>query len=541
MTPGKKAISVIGLLLITSIGSTQEKDVAALLKKLEDRSYAVRMKASEDLAEVGAPAVDKLFETIVDANAQREARRLCVSTLLKMKSKGDKKINAVLVEKTRKYEIKKFPHAKRELKLLRAEVLGEVHLSENDAIQVLSSFGCRIVKGVRRPYLIVVADHFRGKPKDFKAIIAIKTPIQLQIKLRKQHALFSFLPKINNLESIQFTDRDRFKGRPIDRALHAKLVKAMDQVFKCSTLKEFDFGFTSMDDSLVHSLDKLTELERVTLGAKVTDKTLGQLGKMKKLKTIRFVNTNKITGSGFSKFEENKLITSLSFYSSGMETENLKYLKKFPMLTHLTMQQNSDNDDVRTICELPEIVSLSIGNTYVNDHVFQYLKKMKKLKRLSISESPLTDRSVPKINGLENLERFSTSQTFITEKGFKEIEHDKHEISQSFGYFKPDSPEALKAIHQLIDQNVAIRISFRKKICLSLRRKDKEDLSGIDLSRLKFETLHVRNEITPENLKAVMKLNTYITVYVTGKSVSDETVKQLESHFGAVRDVRKKE
>ena len=526
-----------GCLMINLNATAQEREVSELIQNLRDSSVATRTQAVDDLAAKGTPAVDRLFNTMLDADEERSTRRLCAKVLLAMHSSQDKKLRATLVEYLRKHEIQKFPHATSELKALRSRILGDIYVKQRVAIQKLTKLGCSISSG-RQNLLVINTENFRGTIQQFKYIVAIKSPIALKICLGKRHELFQFLPQLN-LTSIELMEHESFAGENLSADLQKKLCKAMESLCRSQSLKQLIARSTSVDDQMLQWIGNLKNLESVVFGTGVTDVTLARVGKLKKLRSIDFHNCNRINGSGFSAFDENKLVTVLSLYYCGMKTENLKYLSKFPNLNRLTLHQKCTNSDVREICHLPKISMLTIDNTYVNDKVFESLTKMKQLRSLAISESAITDRSVPKINAMKKLEHFSIGYTFLSQKGFDAIHATKHLISQDFDFYQPLTPKSIDVIHELVDRDIGIGVGLKSEITLSLYGEHNCDLANVDLGQLDIETVYVRQKLNPKSLDVIMKLDRETIILIASAEITEKTISRLRKRFYRVSIIRK--
>ncbi len=528
-----KSLNVCFMLCFLCCGiDAQEKKVSQLIDDLNDASFSVRQAAAEGLSQGDETVVTPLLQAIVSKTQARETRRRCAQILLKLASRKDQKIDAALKQQLPKYQAEKFQHASLELKQLRFKILGEVNISEKQAIGLLREHGCSITPSRRVKGITIDAKNFKGTKQDFKNIVAIKQPIRLKINIRKRHELFDILPKCN-LAAIQL--RDGYSQVVKNDQLKHQVSAAMQQICRCQNLTELSLDFAVIDARALNGIEKLTNLVQITLPRTATDETLSRLAKHKKLSHINFINCQNISGAGFKDFAENKLIKSLDFHSTGLKTENLKYLNKFPNLSRLTLHQNCYNEDVQIISKLPALKQLDLDNTLVTNEVVDSLAKMKNLRYLDIGESPLTNQIIKKINALETLERFRFRRTFITEQGSKELRFDNEYNSQTF--FVPDSARQLKLVHELVDRGVPIKPNLEAGIVdLYFQGKNKIDLSKLE--QLKVKNVYLNKIPTPENLLDILKLNDTARICVINPDIPNEIVDKLRNRFEKFTDAR---
>ena len=415
------------------------------------------------------------------------------------------------------------PDLKTEIKFCKTQWQEE--LTEKEALEMLRERGCKIRS--KENVLEIDILKYRGTMEDFKSIVSVKTPIHVKVNIRDQYELLEILCDAK-LAAIDFKCREAL--RIPDKDLRAEITKAIKKICeKCKSIEKLDFSFADIDPEAMSSLGKLVNLKTVILPANATDKTLSGLGSLPKLKGIGFMNSRKITGSGFKDFKENKLIMALGFNNTRMDTENFKYLKKFPNLKIIVMPQNCDNEDVSAVSKLNGIEQLHFSNTCINDRAIKYLADMENLKLLSIIDSPVTDRAASEINKLKNLQEFRCGETFMTRAGFDKIKVGNRSRSRNF--FKPDNDEQIKMIKELLDNKIPIKASRAdmSEMTLFLKKGRKYDLSK--MGKIKFRRIYVFNVPSSESLEAILKLNDDAIVVVNNQKIPDSTIEKLKGHF----------
>ena len=269
------------------------------------------------------------------------------------------------------------------LKKLESEAVKRKGPKIDPAIQPLIDAGARFVD-LNPDIAFLDLTQFKGPKSKLLVTNNTKLKVHLTLDFRTQAELFDILPKCN-IHSL--TIADWRSSKPFDETLKRKLNSAMQHVVKCQSLTSLALQCDAGDEA-ISSIEKLPNLKSIKLPKKATDKSLSKLGKLKNIEYIGLDGCWDITGSGFKDFEENRLIKRLSFVQTGFESENLKYLKKFPNLSSIGMFQNCKNEDIRLISELPGIEEIHTDNTFINDHVFDILTKMKKLKKVSLGGCP---------------------------------------------------------------------------------------------------------------------------------------------------------
>ena len=544
MVFGKFSWAILLLLFGYNSIFAQDEVIFALIEKFDDPSYSVREEAAKELRLYGVPIAKPLLEKLVDATQTPEVRRLCTKALLNLMVNTRKPPYETLAEKVREYDVKKYPHAAKELKLLRAEILGVPDAQTERAVNWLQKKGCRVSKFGNHVYIDTRG--YRGSKEDFKKLTDIKGKIHLRIDVDQHHSLFEVLPKARLFKLFVVSRNSQPKK---DGVLDRQISAAFKNVFKCTSIEILIMRCFPEDDVL-SSIDKLSNLRIVLLPPTATDKTIAKLGQLPKLASIQTAAQfrelgRKIDGSGFKEFNENKLVTSMHFYRANIKTENLKYLSKFPNLTRISLSEDCTTKDVEIVCKLfPALTHISAGSPNVNDQILKPLVKMEHLVHLSLIDCSITDRFVEKLNQLKKLQDFKCAGNWITKKTFESIpiSKRKHSPSSSQVFFKPRSEREKEAVYKLVDAGAPIRpdstgvsLTIGKSSAFNFQKFRKE------FEEIWFCNIDLLSTPTPEKLEFIKDLNFNGRLKIWEPEIPDAIVEKLKrKFFDQVVDKRKR-
>jgi hypothetical protein len=147
----------------------------------------------------------------------------------------------------------------------------------------------------------------------------------------------------------------------------------------------------------------------------ITDKSLPIIGTFRNLMALRLSVTD-TTGSNFEALSKLTHILNLNIRGISLKTGSLAKLKgALSHLTDLDMSNiNLGKEDAAALVSAPELKMLEIaGNKRFDDSCVGYLAGMKHLKSLNITDTSVTDKSLPELSKLPKLKSITVrARTF---------------------------------------------------------------------------------------------------------------------------------
>ncbi len=137
----------------------------------------------------------------------------------------------------------------------------------------------------------------------------------------------------------------------------------------------------------------------------ITDKSLPVIGTFKNLTALR-ISVTDVTGSNFEALSTLPHLLCFNIRGTSLKTGSLAKLRG--ALTHLTdldlRNINLEKEDAAVLVSTPELKMLDIaGNKRFDDSCVGYLAGMKHLKSLNITDTSVTDKSLPELSKLPKL------------------------------------------------------------------------------------------------------------------------------------------
>ncbi len=184
----------------------------------------------------------------------------------------------------------------------------------------------------------------------------------------------------------------------------------IEQIEQFAQLKVITVTASKLDltDSHLQHLQHFKEIKNLNLGETlVSDKSLPLIGTLDQLQELSLSRTD-VTGSGFESLSHLPNLTKLNLTGLALKSGSLIKLKAiFPKLEDLDLTgDNLSRDDGPAIACLSRINSLDLSNNpNWGDDCAQYLSQLKELRKLSISGTKMTDKSLPLLSKLPGLKQ----------------------------------------------------------------------------------------------------------------------------------------
>ena len=209
-----------------------------------------------------------------------------------------------------------------------------------------------------------------------------------------------------------------------------------------TTLESLNVIATKFNDAWMPNIGKLTRLKtlRFTNNGKLSDAGMAQLAGLKDLEQFSFVGTQ-ITGRAYAKFEGFTKLARVSHRGSSIDDEGLKQLcdhlpnlenislahAKFtdaaaPNLAKLTKLKglelgtmNATPQTLKHIAKLP-LEYLQLGEGFDSPESIPFIKDISTLRRLTFTNAkPLTDADLKVVAGMKQLEQLELGKIELSD------------------------------------------------------------------------------------------------------------------------------
>jgi Leucine-rich repeat (LRR) protein len=179
-------------------------------------------------------------------------------------------------------------------------------------------------------------------------------------------------------------------------------LEQMAQLNQLSGCKVAGFVASDLDfeDRMVPYLKQFKTLRLIDLSdTLVTDECLPLLGSLPRLRTLNLVKTN-VTGAGFSNLDRLHNLANLCIEGTSLQPGAIFKLK--PILPDLLLlrlaRTGLTKADARALQDLKKIELLTVSsNSKIDNDCVKYLGGLKRLKTLDISDTAISDKSIPEL------------------------------------------------------------------------------------------------------------------------------------------------
>ena len=157
------------------------------------------------------------------------------------------------------------------------------------------------------------------------------------------------------------------------------------------------------DAAFFEHLGNLTSLESLNIIAtKLNDEWIAPLGKLTKLKSLRFTNNGKLTDAGLEKLAGLKNLEAFSYVGTAMQGHAFVKFDGWTHLARCSFRGSSiDDEGLQLICErFPQLESLVLAHAKFTDASAPSLAKLTKLKGLELGTHNATPASLKHIASL---------------------------------------------------------------------------------------------------------------------------------------------
>ena len=169
-------------------------------------------------------------------------------------------------------------------------------------------------------------------------------------------------------------------------------VNVLDDMFpviaKLKKLESLGLDETQVNDSQLAKLKDLENLRSIWLNnADISDKGLATLARHKKLEKLVLAECKGIDGSGFEQLKECKNLNSLSLMNCPLSDENGVHLKGFTKLKTLGLDGTGVGDaTVQSLNRMTAMEQLWLNQSKITDKSFVAIGAMRNLKKLVLAD-----------------------------------------------------------------------------------------------------------------------------------------------------------
>jgi Leucine-rich repeat (LRR) protein len=213
-------------------------------------------------------------------------------------------------------------------------------------------------------------------------------------------------------------------------------------------LKRLSVHGSGLDDHVLGSVGKLLELEVLELACgEETDRGLGAIEHLEKLREIRILGQSEVTDVGLIVIGKHKNLLALDLSGakitdlgirhlaglSRLKLLNLSFklrvsdaavsvLKGFQELEDLNLRGTGISDGgVEMLSSLQHLAVVNLGSTAVTDAGLKELCRLPRLRELNLSSTRVTDEGIHCLSSISTLERLNLRMTKITGVGLGRI------------------------------------------------------------------------------------------------------------------------
>ncbi|MEZ6045681.1 MAG: hypothetical protein R3C11_08905 [Planctomycetaceae bacterium] len=268
---------------------------------------------------------------------------------------------------------------------------------------------------------------------------------------------------------------------------------------------------TDSELQLLHQMPNLTFLSIGDIP--ITANSLDAVARLPKLNTL-LLNSKEVTGKGVARLRNSASLKTLWIGNSLSDDDLWNSLLQLPNLeSYICDQLELTEEHILKVNSDINWIALGrlLGPLHLTDVGMQNLKYFKKLKRLNLSGSDISDESLAVLSHLTNLEDLSLSNTKITSRGIVSLKNlpNLRYLHLDGTNINSDAAETLQTLPSLqlinlsntvFDDTGIKRLTAQQKIRDLILERTRitenvfEDLNRMQLSTLAIGYCHISSE-----------------------------------------------
>lgn len=188
------------------------------------------------------------------------------------------------------------------------------------------------------------------------------------------------------------------------------------KVHRITLVSLSDFGFSRID------YGPLTELRSISVGGKVSDRSMRQLQTAPATITKLQVTSKYVSDEGLIPFlRRQKSLQDVTLMGTSISDETLTEIAKLEELWNLNLGKTKVTDaGIKKLAALPLSV-LHLYNTDISNDAIKEISKMTTLSFLTLDGTNIDDAAIPDLLELDNLRILGVKATKITNDGRSKI------------------------------------------------------------------------------------------------------------------------
>jgi uncharacterized protein YjbI with pentapeptide repeats len=250
------------------------------------------------------------------------------------------------------------------------------------------------------------------KNKDYEQIAihnGFRTLKKLSIQDRKlTNAIFKQFYKapieVLNLNGSDFLSKD--------------LIALFNQLTK---VKEINLGSSNFSDEALIQMKSKNLETLITYNTNITDAGLAYIKNLPQLKHLNLSGKN-FTDKGYKYLQYLNKLNYLSLSQHGVTDKTIEYLQNLP-LKKLSIYRGAISDKAfKILATISSLESLRLPRCCnIDDEGIKMLTKLKKLKCIGLSSTPISDKCMKYINRIKSLDTIHLYGTNITDTGLEKL------------------------------------------------------------------------------------------------------------------------
>lgn len=180
---------------------------------------------------------------------------------------------------------------------------------------------------------------------------------------------------------------------------------------------------TGISNEGIKDLDKLKNLNFLSIdGTKVTDEGLRHLSHNTKIQTLSLAG-KEVTDVGLAYLSSLASLEELHLRNTNVTDKGIaEVLPKFKRLKRLSLEQTQVSDKaLSTIANMPTLVWLQLAQTAITDAGVKELVRLPFLAELYLSRDKIADEGLRSISLLQSLRKLHLDSTRVTDKGLLDL------------------------------------------------------------------------------------------------------------------------
>lgn len=202
------------------------------------------------------------------------------------------------------------------------------------------------------------------------------------------------------------------------RTTDKQFARLSANLWAIKNVKTVDLSTTQLSDQSLKLLTDCPDIEFLRLDStNVTDSGMEFVLEAKTLRRI-WINESRISGEGLAALAKLPRLSELKL--DGRQCAELCRLNGMPKIRSLILT-NTQDYHLEEIGRLESLRTLVLTDTNITDASVPFIERLSGLEILNLDGTSISDQSIPNLAQLENLEWLSIAQTKVSSKGIQSM------------------------------------------------------------------------------------------------------------------------